>query len=95
MPISSGSKFREDDEKIEILEGAQNTEQTLKKTHLDKVGDYYVKLETSSGTVLTSFKVTLREPLNVWAIIIIVVVVAIVITVTVVIIVLRNKMRIR
>ena len=58
-------------------------------------GDYYVKLVGSSGSVITSFKVVVKEPLNVWAIIIIVVVVAIVLGVTITIIVLRNKMRIR
>ncbi|MBR2969835.1 MAG: hypothetical protein IKC49_02145 [Clostridia bacterium] len=61
----------------------------------DGVGDYYIKLVTSSGTVLSSYKVTIKEPLNTWAIILIVVVAAVVITVVVVIIVLRHKMKIR
>ena len=61
----------------------------------DGAGDYYIKLESSSGTILTSFKVTIKEPLNVWAIVIIVIVVAVVITVTTIIIVLRHKMKIR
>lgn len=61
----------------------------------DGAGDFYVKLVGSSGSVITSFKVVVKEPLNVWAIIIIVVVVAIVLGVTITIIVLRNKMRIR
>lgn len=61
----------------------------------DGAGDYYVKLVGSSGAVITSFKVVVKEPLNVWAIIIIVVVSIIVIGVIVTIFVLRNKMRIR
>lgn len=84
------------DEPAVTIDASSPTEvMYLTRTHNDGVGDYYVKLETKSGTVLTSFKVSLREPLNVWAIIIIVVVVITVITVTIVIIVLRNKMRIR
>ena len=58
-------------------------------------GDYYISLVSSSGNVISSFKVTIEEPLNAWAIIIIVVVSVVVITVITVIIVLRNKMRIR
>ncbi len=69
--------------KIEILE----------KTH--GAGDYYIKLQSSSGNIISSFKVVVKEPLNVWAIIVIVVVATAVISVTVTIIVLRNKMRIR
>lgn len=61
----------------------------------DGAGDYYVKLVGSSGAVITSFKVVVKEPLNVWAIIIIVVVSVVVVGVIVTIIVLRNKMRIR
>ena len=62
---------------------------------VDGAGDYYVKLVGSSGSVITSFKVVVKEPLNAWAIIIIVVVSAIVLGVTITILVLRNKMRIR
>ena len=58
-------------------------------------GDYLIVLYSSSGVPLTYYKVTLNEPLNVWAIIIIVVVVAVVTTVIVLIFVLRHKMRIR
>ncbi len=58
-------------------------------------GDYYIRLVNTSGVVITSFKVTIEEPLNVWAIIIIVVVSVVVITVVTIIIVLRHKMRIR
>ena len=61
----------------------------------DGAGDYYVKLVGSSGNVITSFKVVVKEPLNIWAIIIIVVVSLIVVGVTITIIVLRNRMRIR
>ena len=58
-------------------------------------GDYYVKLVSSSGVVLESYKVTIEEPLNTWAIIVIIVVVAVVATVVITIVVLRRKMRIR
>lgn len=58
-------------------------------------GDYYVQLITASGNVLSSYKVIITEPLNVWAIVIIVVAVVVVGTVTTVIIVLRHKMKIR
>lgn len=61
----------------------------------DGANDYYVKLMGSSGNVITSFKVVVKEPLNIWAIIIIVVVSVIVIGVTITIFVLRNRMRIR
>lgn len=62
---------------------------------VDGAGDYYVRLQGSSGNIIKSFKVVVKEPLNVWAIIIIVVVSVIVLGVTITIIVLRNKMRIR
>ena len=58
-------------------------------------GDYYVRLETASGQVITSFKAVIREPLNAWAIVIIVVVSVIVVAIIVTIILLRRKMRIR
>ncbi len=58
-------------------------------------GDYYIQLISSSGNVISSFKVTIEEPLNTWAIIIIVVVSVIVIAVVTIFIVLRHKMRIR
>ena len=58
-------------------------------------GDYYVKLVSSSGIVLDSYKVTIKEPLNTWAIIVIIAVVGVVATVVITIIVLRRKMRIR
>ena len=61
----------------------------------DGAGDYYIKLVSSSGVILSSYKVTITEPLNTWAIILIVVVVGVVIAVVVVIIVLRHKMKIR
>lgn len=61
----------------------------------DGAGDYYIKLEGTSGYVWQSFKVEIKEPLNAGAIIIIVVVVAVVGTVVTTIIILRRKMRIR
>lgn len=66
---------------------------TSYKNHGD--GDYYIKLISSSGTILDSYKVTIKEPLNAGAVIIIIVVVAVVGTVVTTIIVLRRKMRIR
>lgn len=58
-------------------------------------GDYYVILRSMSGTVHTSFKITVKEPLNTWSIIIIVVVVVIIGAVVGTIIFLRKRMKIR
>lgn len=58
-------------------------------------GDYYIRLVSSSGNVILSYKVEIKQPLNAWAIVIIVVVSVLVITVVTVIIVLRTRMRIR
>lgn len=70
--------------------------QTIARTFDENgAGDYYIQLVTSSGNILSSYKVTIKEPLNFWAIIIIVVVAGVAITVATVIIVLRRKMRIR
>ncbi len=63
------------------------------KEHGD--GDYYVKIVSTSDVILDSFKVTIKEPLNTWAIIVIIVVVGVITTVVVTIVVLRRKMRIR
>ncbi len=62
---------------------------------VDGVGEYYVRVVSSSGIVHTGFKVEVTKPFNVWAIVVIVIVTVAVVSVTVVIIVLRNKMRIR
>ncbi|MBR4998286.1 MAG: hypothetical protein IKY10_00245, partial [Clostridia bacterium] len=67
--------------------------ETSYKQHGD--GDYYVKVVGTSGVVWDSFKVTIKEPLNFWAIVVIVVVTGIVSAVVITIIVLRRKMRIR
>ena len=61
----------------------------------DGDGAYYVQLVSSSGSVWQSFRVNIKEPLNVWAIVLIVVIVLVVGTVVTVFIVLRRKMRIR
>lgn len=58
-------------------------------------GDYYVKLVSTSGVVWDSYKVTIKEPLNFWAIVVIIAVVAVILTVVISIVVLRRKMRIR
>ncbi len=58
-------------------------------------GDYYISLRSSSGNVILAYKVVVKEPLNVWSIVIIVVVVAVVVTVVTIIIVLRTRMKIR
>jgi len=79
-----------------ITEGSPNEELRV-NTNFKEFGDgdYYVKLVSSSGVVLDSYKLTIKEPLNTWAIIVIIVVVGVVVTVAVTIIVLRRKMRIR
>lgn len=83
-------------EKIDINEYSSYGEMSISRTYKENgAGDYYIKLVNSSGTVLSSYKVTIKEPLNVWAIVVIVVVSVIVVSVTVAIIVIRHKMRIR
>ena len=75
---------------------AQNAEQSYEVTYDNfGEGDAYVKLVSSSGVVLDSYKITINEPLNFWAIVVIIVVVAVVATVVITVIVLRRKMRIR
>lgn len=79
-----------------IVEGAENVEQNINfsfKNNGD--GDYYVRIVSTSGVVLDSFKVTIKEPLNTGAIIVIIVVVAVVAAVVVAIVMLRRRMRIR
>lgn len=77
----------------------ENAPTELRQTEITEetngAGEYYVRLLSSSGDVILSFKVEINEPLNVWAIIIIVVVSVIVIAVITIIIVLRTRMRIR
>lgn len=79
-----------------INENSQNEELRITRSFKQNGhGDYYVALISSSGLILDSYKVTIKEPLNTGAIILIVVIVAVVTTVVTVIIVLRRKMRIR
>ena len=77
----------------------ENSPTELRQTEITEenngAGDYYIRLMSSSGNVILSFKVEIKEPLNVWAIVIIVVVSVIVIAVITIIIVLRTRMRIR
>ena len=85
-----------DREVAHIDENSANAEVVVKtsfKEHGD--GDYYVKLVSSSGVVWDSYKVTIKEPLNFWAVLVIIVIVGVVATITITIIVLRRKMRIR
>ncbi len=79
-----------------INEDSANAEvsvETSYKAHGD--GDYYIKLVSTSGVVWESYKVTIKEPLNFWAVVVIIVIVGVVGTVVVTIIVLRRRMRIR
>lgn len=74
----------------------ENREQKVKLTYKNSGdGDYYVKLVSSSGVILDSYKVTIDEPLNAGAIIVIIVIVGLVLTVVITVIMLRRKMRIR
>ena len=77
----------------------ENSPTELRQTEITEenngAGDYYIRLISSSGNVILSFKVEIKEPLNVWAIVIIVVVSVVVIAVITIIIVLRTRMRIR
>lgn len=59
------------------------------------VGDYYIRIVSDSGRVISSFQVTIKEPLNTWSIVLIVAVVLVVIAVITIFIVLRTKMKVR
>lgn len=72
--------------------GRESISRTFKN---NGAGDFYVMLVSSSGTVLTSYKITIKEPLNAWAIVLIIVAVVVVATVVTVILILRHKMKIR
>ena len=79
-----------------IDENSANTEVSVKTSYNSNGdGDYYIKLVGTSGVVWDSFKVTIKEPLNFWAIVVIIVIVGVVATVVITVIVLRRKMRIR
>ncbi len=71
------------------------TTYTLTRQSDDYDGNYYIVLESASGRIISSFMVTITEPLNTFAIIVIVVVTAIVLAIVITIIVLRKRMRIR
>lgn len=62
---------------------------------LEDVGVYYVRIMSDSGRVISSFQVTIKEPLNAWSIVLIVAVVLLVVGVITVFIILRTKMRVR
>ena len=79
-----------------INENSVNEEVRIETTYKNNGdGDYYIQLISSSGVVLDSYKVTIKEPLNTGAIIVIVVVVGVILTIAITVIVLRRKMRIR
>lgn len=79
-----------------IDENAANEELRISRSFKEHgSGDYYISLVSSSGLILDSYKVVIKEPLNTGAIILIIVITAVVATVVAVIIVLRRKMRIR
>jgi len=79
-----------------INENSPNEEQSIATTYKEfKDGDYYITLVSSSGVILESYKVTIKEPLNFWAIVVIIVIVGVVVAVVTTIVVLRRKMRIR
>lgn len=85
------------DELVMVIdENASSQTATISRTFkANGAGDYYIRLTNTSGTVWTSYKATIKEPLNAWAIIIIIVVVLVVGGVVTAIILLRHKMRIR
>lgn len=79
-----------------ISENSTSQIQTISRSFKqDGKGDYYIKVINTSGKVLSSYKVEIKEPLNTWAIVVIIVVVGVVLAITITIIVLRNKMKIR
>jgi len=84
------------DEEFSYIENSPNEEQSIATTYKEfKDGDYYITLVSSSGVILESYKVTIKEPLNFWAIVVIIVIVGVVVAVVTTIVVLRRKMRIR
>lgn len=78
---------------VEINEAS--AEDTTETITLKDPAVYYVKIVTDSGRVLSSFKVTIKEPLNTWSIILIVAIVIVVIGVIVTFVMLRTKMKVR
>ena len=68
---------------------------TTKMIKLTEASTYYVKIVTDSGRVLSSFKVTIKEPLNVWSILLIVGGILLVVGIVVTFIILRTKMKVR
>lgn len=73
----------------------QNSQDRTMNLTLSDVGVYYVRIMSDSGRVISSFQVTIKEPLNTWSIVLIVAVAVLVIGVITVFIILRTKMRVR
>lgn len=82
------------DQKVMAINEATAEDKTESITLKDPAV-YYVKIVTDSGRVLSSFKVTIKEPLNTWSIILIVAIVIVVIGVIVTFVMLRTKMKVR
>jgi hypothetical protein len=62
---------------------------------LNQTNDYFIQLVTSSGNVVTSFRVNRAEPLNTLALIVIIAVSITVVVLTILFIKMRTRMRIR
>lgn len=77
---------------LHIKEGAVNT---ITEVEVKDVGKYYVQLVGDSGNIATSFNFTIKEPLNMIAIILIVIIVAIVVSLIGTFIWLRTRMKVR
>ncbi|MBQ3502419.1 MAG: hypothetical protein IJA72_02030, partial [Clostridia bacterium] len=72
-----------------------NSSNSVTEIKISDVGNYYIRLVGDSGNVAYSFNFTIKEPLNVVAIILIVIVVAIVVGLVGTFIWLRTRMKVR
>ena len=82
-------------DRVVLVINAQNSNDRTMNLTLKDVSVYYVRIMSDSGRVITSFQVTIKEPLNAWSIVLIVAVVLLVVGIITVFIVLRTKMRVR
>ena len=78
-----------------VLRIDENSLNQITELEIKEVGKYYVQLMGDSGNISTSFNFTIKEPLNMVAIILIVVVVAIVAALIGTFIWLRTRMKVR
>ncbi|MBQ8430931.1 MAG: hypothetical protein IJX26_03205, partial [Clostridia bacterium] len=74
---------------------SNNATDRIAELSLTEVGKYTVKIVSDSDRVLSSFQVTIKEPLNSWSILLIIGGILLVVGVVVTFILLRTKMKVR